>query len=184
MCSGRWTAGGRVVCAIVLSCLPACSPQPTDPQREESAVLETVYRLALNGDMNATFDVCFLSFIRAGSEKVLDPPDDLVARLDGIEVAGRDGSLRKITIKKGSQSDLTVDRDRGKPSGWKEVTDKETGQPGSHLLVRFLKWNGDGEVEYHVGMHHDPLAGSAYSAKLKREDGKWVISDMGDYIIY
>ena len=98
-------------------------------------------------------------------EKGADPADVFLNRFTG----------HAPPVKKASQSR------RGARSS--QVEDKETGAPGLVFSITRITWLSDTEAEVHGGYYEANLSASFGSYRVKKINGKWIVTETGPQMI-
>lgn len=95
-------------------------------------------------------------FLEVG-EREGDPPDELMKRFAGNQPPVRRRSECRAT----TLGDF----------------DKKTGERGLVFRIRIIEWKSDTEVAVEGGYHEHGLSASGNTYTLKKENGKWKVTD-------
>ncbi|HEV2392285.1 MAG TPA: hypothetical protein VG146_07975 [Verrucomicrobiae bacterium] len=127
------------------------------PQSQEEDIREAVFRWQFDHNVSGQQNKAKGYFLTVG-EKSGDPSDKFIKRF----------AHNKPPVRK--RSECSADPGRG-------VLDKKTGERGLIFFVTSIKWNSDTEVEVKGGYYEAGMSASGNTYALKKEKGKWKVTN-------
>ena len=126
-------------------------------QSQEDDIREAAFRWQFDHNVSGQQKKAKVYFLAVG-EKSADPSDEFIKRF-----ADNKPPVRK-------RSECSADPGKG-------VLDKKTGGQGLMFLVTSIKWNSDTEVEVKGGYYESGRSASGNTYTLKKEKGKWKVTN-------
>jgi len=128
-------------------------------KRQEDDVREAVFRWQFEHNASYQQRDAGVYFLEVG-EKEGDPSDEFIKRFAG----------NKPPVRKRSECSVNMRRSVG-------VSDKKTGEKGLILSIRKIEWKSDTEVDVQGGYYEHGLSSSGNTYTLKKEKGKWKVTN-------
>lgn len=125
-------------------------------QGQDDDIREAVFRYQFDHNASGQQQTAKVYFLRVG-EKATDPSDELMKRFADHQPPVRKASAAHFV------------RDKG-------LFDKKTGEQGLAFRAAAIKWISDTEVEVSGGYYEAELSSSSNTYIVKKENGKWKVT--------
>lgn len=125
-------------------------------KNQEDDIREAVFRWQFDHNASAQQGKAKVYFLEVG-EREGDPSDEFMKRFAG----------NKPPVRRRSECSVSARGD----------SDKKTGEKGLVFRVRIIEWKSDTEVDVEGGYHEHGLSASGNTYTLKRENGKWKVTN-------
>jgi hypothetical protein len=142
---------------LLFMCSSLCLAADQARESQTDDIREAVFRWQFDHNASGQQANTYVYFLAVG-EKDGDPSDEFIKRFSGHKP-----SVRKVSA-------CSADARKG-------VLDKKTGERGLIFRIRSIDWKSDTEVDAQGGYYEagDSASGNTYT--LKKEKGKWKVTN-------